>query len=751
MTLDLKKSETYWLENFFSANNQLHWHQIVDETAPVEWLVQVKPWIELFKKSRGNCPIVLPVFDGSGPDVWYGMAPTNNIMGQLMDEIVAFVGPSYSDFRGELCELSEENVSERALLERFGSRVVCFQANLPEDKIEIERRMKLFQSVLSRRPEIPDRSRRPFGKIRGDFDRAILVGNEIGAKSYIEELVDTGRVNAEQKKCLEIRLLSGLGRQEELARDRILIQSVMDLSLPPQTISDVVEALYETYLRPVEKSTNQQQIKELFKNSIARNYGPLFKERKGIVIPEVLRAFLLYELTQDEPNISRCNTIVSAHSKDDEGFLIAESWLNNASQSFQTRPELGALEIARQAIADEDYSVALEQSYIALPDPWAFSALLRCAVELRSDSITKRVLETIQETNKESQLLLTEKDKSRLEQLKDSQNVVSLPNYEENWVTWAQWIEGGDNLELPITVLDKMLPKWSIDDYVNNTVICEQFVKLIGNASEKPEEIYRMALPLIVDFFVERPQKPLRCFASIYAILIKVIAWSGPCSTDELELVTSLSESLLSVGCSPEMYSEALEDISEVIIANNSPLNLDWALNTAEIIVLYPNQEPEKSLRLFMNVVDMARTTAHRLTLAQKTILELLAKDYGCHNLIESFPQLDKTTDLEVSEKTFEGMIGIYSLTVAAAKRAKDILNKSFPKARIEINSDCVKTTALTHLARNADIFVFAWKSSKHSAFDGVKQERKTEDILLPTGKGSASIVSSVMDYVTTL
>jgi hypothetical protein len=747
-------NEINWLKKFFSGNNHLHWDQIVDENARPDWLMHVTPWLQLFSKSRDNNPIVLPMFGPSGPEVWYGMASTDRVMGQLIEDINSFIGPSYSDFHGVRCELSEDNKIESALMEQFGNRVVRFRSSTsPEDQSKIEQQVKLYQKILDRRPPLTDRTRRPFGKIRGDFDRALLVGNEVGVERYLSELVDTGRVNAEQKKCLEIRVLAGLGRKEELAGNRPLIESVMELSLPPQTIVDVVEALYEIYLSPVESKPDFEEIKETFRKNIGRIYGPLFKERKGIVLPKVLRAFLLFELFQSEPNLSRCDTIISAHSKNDEGFLFAQSWLENISQLPPQDQDIDAREIARQAIADEDYSVALEQSFLVLPDPWAYSAILRCAIELRSQDVTERVLEVVQNANDDIQNGLSERDQSRVQELKVSQGTVSSHDNEVDWVTWARWVDSEDTADAPITLLKKILPKWSLDEYVNDTDLCEELAGLIGdamigNTSGKSKEIFREALPHMFEFFVDEPQKPVRGFTSLYTMMTEVITLSGACSSDELKLVIPLTDSLLSIGCERKVYTETLANIRGIIDKNRSPFNLQWSLDMAVCVASYPDQDSDQRLQLFMSVFEMCKEYAHRITLIQIKMLDFLGNDYGCQNLIESFPQLENEIDAGVTEESFEGLIGICTLVEGAAKRAKDILKKLFPNAGIEINSDKVKTASLTHLARNADIFVFAWKAGKHPAYYGVKQEREAKDIILPLGKGSASIVRSVLDYM---
>ena len=182
--------------------------------------------------------------------------------------------------------------------------------------------------------------------------------------------------------------------------------------------------------------------------------------------------------------------------------------------------------------------------------------------------------------------------------------------------------------------------------------------------------------------------------------------------------------------------------------ANNSIIHLDWALNTVEILAIYPTQDAELRLRLFMAVIEMARTGRHRITTTQRNVLSLLAKDYDCLDLLEFIPEIDIDSITADSDNKFDGLIGIYTLMEGAGTRAKDLLKNLLPKARIELNVDRVATDQLKSLARNADLFVFAWKSSKHQSFYCIKEARRGRNLIMPNGKGTASIVKSVLDNI---
>lgn len=747
MINEIPEAEINWLSRFFSGRNCLRWEQIVSGEALTEWLTQVAPWLSFLEVNTPKRPVILPVFGVDGPTEWYGMASDEQMAAMLAEEITSVVGPSYSDFRGQGWELSKDDAIDSALHRRFGNFVFRFVPLSVANRREITEALSMYHKVISRRPPVPNRVERPFGKIRSDFDSALLAGNEVGAKRLLSELCDSGRVSEEQRKCLEIRLVAGLGRQEELARNHSLISTVMDLALPPQTITDLVVALYDIYIAPVESDSDFEKVFQVFKQKIANSYGRLFRERKGVRQPKVLRAFLLFEIAQDDPNRTRCEAILSTYPVDAEGRLLAKRWLESCLDR-KDEHQLSVLDHVRQAIADEDYEIAIDFCFKAIPTLWAYSALLRCADAIQSAKVTRRVLDALDQAPDDLQGKLNVKDRSRLVNLKTQQQVVESPQVDTNWVVWGRWVMTGVYSKSPMLILESAVLRWSVDEYLHDVTQCIELAQLIGNAKGQSEQVFRDAFPYLVEFFVERPLQPMRAFAPLYGMLVKLVGWSGAVSADELELTTSLIQALMVVGPSKEAYVECLDDLCEIVAANNSLSHLDWALNAAEMLAFYPAQDPELRLRFFMTVVGMARTSAHRITATQRAVLEILAKDYDCLQLLEKFPVLQLAEESGTVGSNFSGLIGIYTLTETAGQRAKQLLQKLLPKAKIELNGDNVATDRLKHLASNADVFVFAWRSSKHQAYYCAKAARGGKDLVMPPGKGMASIVRSVLEYL---
>lgn len=748
MSTTLAPRENFWLEQFFSGRNALHWAAIANRSAPSVWLEQVEPWIEAFAAQGEGATIVLPVFDVDGPCQWYGMTTDARSAAMLAQELTALVGPSYSDFRGQSLNASAGDSIESALDARFGRFVFRLTPVHPATRHDIAQALQLYLSLRRHRPAIPDRTQRPFGRIRADFDRALLVGNEVDAQSLREELVGTGRLNAEQQKYLEIRLLAGLGRQQQLAHDYTLIRSILELSPPTQILADVVESLYATYIAPVEGNPDVETTIAAFRKHILQAFGPLFRELKGIRSPDVLKAFLLYELAQVHPDVTRCNDIVANYPLDGYGRELVLRWHASVAAVAPQLESADPRESAHKALGDENYEAALELCFAALPEQFAYSGLLRCAIELADKETTSRVLESIAAAPESVCSAWNKRDITRLLQLQAIRPIAETRiRPEANWLSWTEYVKAGNYDRPPLQILEEAVARWSVESYASDPQVCRQLADMIGNASGEAEQVFRNAFASLAEFFTDRQTHPVRSFIPIYLMLIRAVAWNGAVSANELELASGLMQALIDAGPATQDYTEALDAYAEILATNNAPSNIDWALNAAEMLTMHASPDKESRLRFFLAVVEMAREHSHRLKSAQRAMLPLLAQDYSCPDLLNAFPsvQEDDGRDESETQSHFAGLIGIYTLTESAGQRAREFLRKLLPNARVEINADMTSTDRLKHLASNADIFVFAWKSSKHQAYYAAKDARRDRETLLPLGKGSASILECVL------
>ncbi len=336
----------------------------------------------------------------------------------------------------------------------------------------------------------------------------------------------------------------------------------------------------------------------------------------------------------------RCRSILTAYPQNAEGYDLAVAWCDGLDDS-RSRPaaDQGALLLtqAKQAIADEDYVTASERCFALLPHPWAYSALLRCAVEAEWTELTQQVLEAFESAPDTVLAGLTEKDRNRLDTLRGGSSLASI-GPTSGWVAWAEGVLANPSNAPSVADLQEMSTKWSPEEYAKDTARCEALAGLLSKASGDAEDVFRDAFPALVEFF-DGTVGSRRAFKAIYSILIKSLGWTGVLSSDELEIGAQLLHAILATGPGSEEYADVVGDLQEVLKANASPVHFDWGLNLAEDLIHYPAPDRGAArLRLFLDVVGMLRTAPHRVTIPQRDILTCLAADYSCPELLESFP-----------------------------------------------------------------------------------------------------------------
>lgn len=750
MTLILNTAESKWLSDFYTNAQDLNWKILISSNASENVLARkVLPWLHKLEGCDTDFFTVIPSFGGNGTINWYGVATSTQLFSEMSDDLRSFIGITYCTF--ENIDAIAINAQEQILKNRFGNNVVRFTPFGISQQEQVEVLLDAYLNVINRRPAYAERTTRPFGKIRNDFDLALLAKNEDHARKLINEMGLTGRLDSSQKKCLEIRLLAGLGYTDLIARDQALITSVIDLSLPYQIITDITTALYETYIRVYENESQEVVLQNFIQNIYKPYGGALFKTRKSIRDPIVLRSFLLAQLAQNEPDQSKIDAIVSAYSENADGHNLVlkwKEWLKPTSKvEVSTAQHYLPAALVNDAIIEEDYLRAAEICLEHLEEDWILTPLLRCAENINSKELWQTVVSHM--ASLEDLSKLNQRDTQRLEKLKkslESEASFDMPNSMYEWVTSVKNNSLGED---PVGILKESIHKWSVDDLQANSKQCIEIADFIVNAEKPQEEIYKAAFISLVDFFADNQRSSQRNFSPIYASLIKVLAWRGALTPDELEVAATLTNALLNSAPTREIYLDLLSDISDILEENKSSLNTDWMLNIAELFILYPSQgNDDYRLNLFISIINYLLSIAHRISAPQKDILKTLAQDFHCPDLLSSFPAEKDDEYGKVLRQDYSGYIGIYTLTDGASQRASAVLKKYYPQARIEVNNDHDATDQLKSLAKNSDIFVFAWKSSKHQAYFCIKDARAQNEILMASGKGSASIIKCVMDKI---
>jgi hypothetical protein len=741
------------LEVFFAPPNGISWESITQRTAPSALLDQILPWLDLLREDRREGPIVLPFVRGGKVVGWYGapLSPTGYY--EFENELNAWLGCSYLKQIEPVPESAGYPLAA-ALRKRFGPRILQFSG---ESEAAISARLLDYAQLMSRRPKTGGTPVRPVGAIRSDFDRALIARDSVRAEELIEEFKLTGRLNEENLRYLDVRLKAGLGYWEAIARAPSFLRTLADLPLPKQVLSDLIESLYRTYLDPEEATGNFERLTALFAENIGGAYPKLFSSRKGIRTPRVVKAFMLFELMQNRPDRAILTELEALIPAEDPGASVFRSLVDGAGTPPSTEPspakDEAEVDAAETAYLDEQYDRAFA---LFKGRPLSKSAVQRqvhCVLFIDTDEARRDFLDRIEAADEALLASLTEAARRKIEAWRQS----CLPTQGANarqagisgWLEWAEALSSGTNPAEARATLEKCIT-WDRQAIADDRETAHRFTALLSGLAGDAEQVARHAVPAILEAFVPEDKPLSEAGRPIATLLFDLIALDDRVTPTDLSLLQLLAILLLNSGLSGDEYRDLVSSLEDVLNRVGSYTNLTWGLDMAEALAIAPAPSPQARARrqgFFLQLVGQAQQFAHRLSRHEVIGFFHLCRDFDVERVdlgIITLPREDATTapTPDLSGK----LIGIYTLTEAAAQRARATLLEMFPRVRVETNADQVASARLISLAKAADIFVFAWKSSSHQAYYCVKDAMKPREPILPTGKGTASLVRAVLD-----
>ena len=739
--------EQEWLERFFTLPNELSWTSLVTGTAPPEQAEQVRRWLAHLVGEQTSAPLVLPFVRGGKVKGWHATTQGPTGGDKLEDDLNAWLGPTWLRHLERVPSDAADPMAA-ALRSRFGGTVYRFTGPDAAAMPAIAKRLSDFAALLERRPSITRAQIRPVGAIRGDFERALLAGDEAQAEAMIAELKRTGRLNEENRKFLEVRLSAGLGLWPQIARDPWLIKTLADLALPPQILADLIEALYRTFVDEAEASGDPAALRKTFALLVATPYPKLFASRRGISVPRVIKAFVLFEQLQASPDPAIVASLLAMLPGGTDTTLFEPALVVEPKLVSPT-----TLDEADEAFDDGQIDRAFEFYLRLPPSRKTISRLVSCVGTIGTDEVRDRLLALVEGADPTILESLAPAITAKIENLRQSQTNDAAPGEPVNpWLRWAEQLQAGQHLAGAGHDVQSALTSWDASEVRDNSVLAQQFADIIGGVNDEAGAIVRTAIPQIFASFFPDGVTSSAAAKPIASLLFVLIAMDDALSRTDLDLLAQLATLLIEQGLSSSEYVSLMGDLEDVQKRTGSYTYLPWSLDVSEALAILPNPSDEARdarLRVFLQVLGQATSFAHQLAPADLVPIQTLVKDYGVGPEAVSALKRETEADDTTALPSLEGRtIGIYTLAEAAGSRAKAALEQLFPGCRVVVNSDLVATAQLTSLAKAADVFVFAWKSSSHQAFFCVKNALAGGELIWAPGKGTVSILRAVIDHL---
>jgi hypothetical protein len=680
--------------------------------------------------------VLLPFRESAaGPTAWFVCASSMQMLRALQDEVRAFIGPSYAEERAQSRPLDAADQHALPLIK--AAEWFSFRLDSPDPRSDTRllRQWRLYEALLSRRPRAPSYVPSTFHQIRASFDRALLARNEVAAQAAMAALRERFGVSAENRLYLEIRLSAAFERWEAIAQHPLLPR-LIHLQLPPETYGDVMEALYRAHAQSFEAGPTLEPLLTQFRSEISVPALPLFKTRRTSRRPAVIKAFVLYELLQDEPQWAVCEQLLKGLPL---GTFGAVDTL--VRERCAKSPQAADFEVATAALSNEEFDRAWELLWV-LPDSVdVLRGLIACARESADPDKAVAVLTRLDASDTAVRSSVESASATRLANLRASHRVpAGLRDRNSVFVRWPdepeeryidRWAEFVRSVEPTALLADRQVA----------TVAVQSLTHLAVDDPALLERLY----PLWHELFIERIE-PNPLLVPVYLEMLEVLRARDVFQHTDQELIHQILVAIVDSG-NDSSYRQAVNAVAEIFKTIRSPQALGWALDVCDSLSQRRVRDADARLRLLTQVMQVCQEYRSRLDSLQTCQLRLLAKEAQLEppELPEAATSTDKDTNA-IDENPYR--VAIYSLDEAATRRAVEILKSLHPHWVVQTNADQVCTDRLKALAQKADVFVFAWRCSKHAAYYCVKANSQKKNLVMARGVGTTNLVTTAVDFL---
>ena len=297
MTQQREESRSF-LKEFFGDGNSIKWEQYVSGTPTDPVRASLEPWVQRFE--RQESPFLLPRVNPSSKQTsWYVLCKDSREARSMRESLLAFIGPTYAEFNGELASLDASDSIESLCESKFGSLVFQLPISKSNDRVQVG---KLLSTLIDYRVRESRRSLatvKPIGRLLRDLEMAILANNEQSAWAAYAEIRSRGRLSATNLAFLKVRIYSAFERWAEL----ILLPNLGDLLqvCRPKRVSDqIAQAVYQHHFAKYEYVGVAISAVECYR-SAGHRFQNLVRSTEALQTPGAVKFALISAVASNPP------------------------------------------------------------------------------------------------------------------------------------------------------------------------------------------------------------------------------------------------------------------------------------------------------------------------------------------------------------------------------------------------------------------------------------------------------------------
>lgn len=755
MSLESSLKIREFLEQFFGKGNHLTFEK-------VQKIRFLQPWIARLER---GLPTVLPCARTTGTD-WYGLAFSDQQFRGLREELAAFVGPTWSSFRGQRAILDLNDPIEAAVWELTQGNAFKFQGSLDKSgkSVEIQKALSLMTTVLDRKTSGSYEVPRATGRVLRDFYTALRVGDRSAAERDLQYLRSHNRLDVINLLFLQVQMLAELQSWTEVLRLPDF-STLLSIRRPPAVTQAIIQAIYRCELSQFEPMNATRSAVAYFQEVVLPKYGTLYANRAGSKLAEVVKSFMLVAIAGEAPNPALRDELLAVPGLSDADNLYLQNLAKLLPPTISpTTPSTttDVLEEALQAaeIGNYDYVLFLLQDYP--PSQQAVRLLLEAAYELQTLESERVALQAFDQLPIEAQAQFqsTRRNRTFLESLIGKAQTTANTTADlvpTNWLEWLSILNQNPEWERASYSARQGAQEWDVAHLLDEPGAIAQFLSLQNSVTAKAPEILQNAFPHLLSSFQKDPNFPRREFLPLYATILDTLVFGiVPTGAGEqhFTLFNELVTILLTLGVDAQQYNDLLDYALDLWTYYQAPSTIDWGLDVVNIFVVHPCADRDKRSQLLFKIADTLREMTSRVDEAQWSIFDSLIRDLGLEaSFTELRPkqapaQVSTQGEQNVFQKLRNKAVLIYTLTEPVAQRVKSFLEGVCEGITVHLSHDKGGSDRLRQWVRNDDLVVIVTASAKHAATGFIEEHRQQLPLLRVNSKGSASLLREIQLYL---
>jgi hypothetical protein len=655
---DFSADQLDFLSRFFGPGNKLRWDAFCNASMPEQTRQRLYPFIDDLRQSGTST--MLPHVSETTPALttWYCLAANARQAGALKEQLVAFVGPTWTDFTGGQATLDERNPIEAAVKQYFAPHAFRLRVLQPADRSEVHQQLERLRDLRDRRPDRMSQQVKPVGRILRDLEMAILVGNEASARDCLDALRLLGRLSSHNLTFLHVRILASFERWPEL-RAMPTYRPLLNKRRPTRVTEALIKCVYQEHFSRFEKDCNVADCIAKFKLEQS-GFGTLFRTRGPLNDPVVVKAWILRAVARnDHDQVQSLMAKIPVDHPDRSWTMSLTRHLAAVTRDTVTRepvaPDTQSLiDQARQALANDNFDAAFDLLLQCEATVDVIRQLIICADEINTLKARRHavaVLEAAPTAIREQ--VLSRRSICRAwehlsQRVSDDQTRPEPIDVPDNWFLWLHMLNTRGPFPNAIEIAQQGCLEWSITQLRSDRTLIQQLAdQLMACRSPDATSILRTILPeLIGSLFPE--DGAIREFKPIYMNLISLLALDDVIGGDDLTALETLAEGVLESGLrnvgsnESNEYVELLEFLETAWRQCRAFRHLDWPLSILDLLISFNVRQYAPVERFLHMIIDEFRCWSRRVRNDQWDLIALLASDLDQSKVLQNLLPVEK-------------------------------------------------------------------------------------------------------------